>query len=339
VWHNVRPGTGVSLRDLAAQLYSEAMTGANQPGTSAAWDVVGIGANSVDYVHLLPGYPQPFGSFAKMKIERQEILCGGQMATAMCACARLGLRARYAGVTGTDENGRRVRAELRRRGIDLTDVIIRDAQNQFAVILVDETNGDRIVLWDRDDRLLMRDRDIPVEAIAAARVLHVDDVDQAAAIRAAAIARERQVPTTSDIDRLTERTPELVDAVSIPIFAEHVPPRLTGRNDQEEALRALRQPHHRLLCVTLGERGAMALDESGTHYAPAFQVDAIDTTGAGDVFRAGFIYALLRGWSTDDILRFANAAAAVSCTRLGALGGIPALDEVEELVASGKARA
>jgi sugar/nucleoside kinase (ribokinase family) len=302
------------------------------------WDVVGIGANSVDFVHLLPGYPQPFGPFAKMKIERQEILCGGQTATAMCACARLGLRARYAGVTGTDENGRRVRTELARRGIDLTDVIIRDAQNQFAVILVDETNGDRIVLWDRDERLLMRDRDIPVEAITAARVLHVDDVDQAAAIRAAAVAREANVPTTSDIDRITERTPELIDAVSIPIFAQHVPARVSGINDPDGALRALRRPHHQMLCVTLGENGAMALDEDGIHYAPAFEVEAVDTTGAGDVFRAGFIYAMLHGLSTDDILRFANAAAAVSCTRLGALGGIPSLEEVEALATTGRVR-
>jgi sugar/nucleoside kinase (ribokinase family) len=82
----------------------------------------------------------------------------------------------------------------------------------------------------------------------------------------------------------------------------------------------------------------MALDADGMHYAPAFHVDAVDTTGAGDVFRAAFVYALLREWSTDDILRFANAAAAVSCTRLGALGGIPSLREVEALVASGNVR-
>ena len=273
-----------------------------------------------------------------MKIQRQQILCGGQMATAMCTCARLGLRAKYVGVTGTDANGRRVRLELEQRGIDLSDVIIRDAQNQFAVILVDETNGDRIVLWDRDDRLMMRDRDIPAEAITHARLLHVDDVDQEAAIRAAQIAREYGVPVTSDIDRLTDRTRELIDSVSIPIFAEHVPTRVSGFHGQEEALRALQQPHHQMLCVTLGERGAMALDRHGVQHAPAFHVDAVDTTGAGDVFRAGFIYALLRGWQTADILRFANAAAAVSCTRLGALGGIPSLDEVEALVASGNVR-
>jgi sulfofructose kinase len=309
------------------------MTDANR-----SWDVVGVGANSVDFVHLLPGYPQPFGSFAKMKIEKQEILCGGQMATAMCACGRLGLRAKYAGVTGTDDNGRRVRRELEQRGIDLSDVVIRDAQNQFAVILVDQTNGDRIVLWDRDEKLMMREREIPVDAIGLSRVLHVDDVDQGAAIRAAQVARDLGVPVTSDIDRLTDRTEELIDAVTIPIFAEHVPTRVTGLNDQEEALRRLKKPHHRLLVVTLGEQGAMALDGDRIHYVPAFQVTAIDTTGAGDVFRAGFIFALLREWPTEELLRFANAAAAVSCTRLGALGGIPALTDVEGLVQSGKVR-
>jgi len=303
--------------------------------STAASDVIGIGANSVDYVYLLPGYPQPSASFDKMQIERQEILCGGQTATAMCACARLGLRVRYVGVSGTDENGRRVRAELGRRGLDLTDLIIRDAKNQFAIILVNQTTGQRIVLWDRDEGLLLRERDIPVDAIVSARVLHVDDVDQMAAIRAAHVAREHGVPTTSDIDRFTDRTRELVDAVSIPIFAEHVPARLTGLNDQADALHELRQEHHRILCVTLGEQGAMALDANGIHYAPAFRVNAVDTTGAGDVFRAGFIYALLRGWSTDEVMRFANAAAAVSCTRLGALGGIPSLGEVEALIESG----
>lgn len=308
------------------------------PGPDREWDVVGIGANSVDFVHLLPGYPQPFGTFAKMKIQRQEILCGGQMATAMCACSSFGLRAKYVGVTGTDENGRRVRRELERRGIDLSDLIIRDAQNQFAVILVDETNGDRIVLWDRDDKLLLRERDLPADAIAHARVVHVDDVDQAAAILAARLARDAGVPVTSDIDRLTDRTGDLISAVTIPIFAEHVPTRFTGVHDQEAALGALREPHHRMLCVTLGERGAMALDADGMHYAPAFHVEAVDTTGAGDVFRAAFVYAFLHEWHTDEILRFANAAAALSCTKLGALGGIPALADVEALVASGNVR-
>src|SRR6267142_3148028 len=153
------------------------------------WAVIGIGENSVDSVSILPGYPQPHGPAAKMRIRERHVLCGGQMATAMCACASLGLRAKYVGVTGTDDNGRRIRAELRRRNVDVSDLVIRDVENRFAVILVDESTGERIVLWDRDDQLRLRDRELPTEALAAARVVHVDDVDNDAAIRAATIAR------------------------------------------------------------------------------------------------------------------------------------------------------
>ena len=107
----------------------------------AIWDVVGIGANSVDYVYRLPAYPEPDGPNAKMRISNHSISCGGQMATALSTCAALGLRAKYIGATGTDDNGRRIRDELARREIDSTDVVIRDVANQFAIILVDEHSG------------------------------------------------------------------------------------------------------------------------------------------------------------------------------------------------------
>ncbi|HXH06550.1 MAG TPA: PfkB family carbohydrate kinase [Vicinamibacterales bacterium] len=292
-----------------------------------ACDVLGVGANSVDYVNLLPAYPQPQGPSSKMRIRRQAICCGGQTATAMATCASFGWKAKYVGATGTDDNGRRVREELVRRGVDTTEAVIRDAPNQFAVILVDESTGERIVLWDRDPRLQLRDREVSPDTIAAARLVHVDDVDEAAAIRAARLARERGLPVTSDIDRVSDRTEELVRAVTVPIFAEHVPAALTGLSDPELALRKLRSRHPGLLCVTLGARGAMALDGDRLYYSPGFRVHAVDTTGAGDVFRGGFIHGLLQGWPTDRLLQFANAAAAASCTRLGAMHGVPTLDE------------
>jgi len=302
------------------------------------WDVVGVGANSVDFVNLLPGYPQPFGSFAKMQIRDRRVLCGGQTATAMCTCASLGLRSKYVGVSGTDENGRRIRTELTKRDVDIADLIIRDAENQFAVILVDETTGERIVLWDRDDKLRLRERELPVEALTAARVVHVDDVDDDAAIRAAMIARRAGAIVTSDIDRLTPRTEELARSVTHAIFAQHVPTHLAGTNDMGMALRTLRTRYDNVLVVTMGEHGAMALEGDTLHHEPAFKVQAVDTTGAGDVFRGGFIYALFHGQPIDQALRTANAAAAVSCTRLGALNGVPTLDEVNALIASRNVR-
>jgi sulfofructose kinase len=302
------------------------------------WDVVGIGANSVDFVNILPGYPQPSGPFAKMRIRERHVLCGGQTATTISTCARFGLRAKYVGVSGTDENGRRVRAELAKRQVDVDDLIIRDAENQFAVILVDETSGERIVLWDRDERLRLRERELPLEALISTRIVHVDDVDDEAAVRAARIGLDAGAMVTSDIDRLTTRTEELGEIVTHAIFAQHVPPHLTCTDDMETALRKLQRPNHQILCVTLGEQGAMALDGDAFYYEPAFTVRAVDTTGAGDVFRGGFIYGLLQGLPTPLALRTANAAAAISCTRLGALNGIPSLEEVIELVAAGTAR-
>ena len=306
--------------------------------STQGWDVVGIGANSVDFVNLLPAYPQQHGSFAKMRIRKQTVSCGGQMATALTTCASLGLRAKYVGVTGTDENGRRVREEMAVRTVDMVDAIIRDAPNQFALILVDESSGERIVLWDRDERLVLRERELPVEAIGASRLVHVDDVDQEAAIRAAGLAREAGLPVTSDLDRLTDRTPALVAAVTVPIFAEHMPPALTGEPDQERALRKIRAGHDGLLVVTLGQYGAMALEGDRVHHANGFKVEAVDTTGAGDVFRGGFIFGLLNGWPVEQVLRFANAAAAVSCTRLGALNGVPTREETMHLLEAGVVR-
>jgi sulfofructose kinase len=303
------------------------------PCVDRPFDVLGIGATSVDFVYQLPAYPSPTASLAKMRISQHFVSCGGQVATALATCASLGLRAKFVGVTGTDDNAKRVRRDLEDRGVDLSDVVIRDVANQYAVILVDEHSGERIVLWDRHERLQLRDRELPPEAIAGARVVHVDDVDINAAIRAATIARGTGTTVTSDIDRVHERTMELVRAVTFPIFAEHVPSALTGRHDPEDALRALRREHDGILCVTLGVAGAIALDGDQLLRVPAFAVNAVDTTGAGDVFRGAFIYGYLKGWTLEAAIRFANAAAAVSCTRLGAMASVPSREEAERFLA------
>jgi sulfofructose kinase len=297
-----------------------------------AWDVVGVGANSVDYVYRLPTYPEPQGPNSKLKVSSHRISCGGQIATTLSTCAAMGLRSKYVGAVGADGNGQRLRAELQHRGIDVSGVVERDALNAYAVILVAEGVGERIVLWERSEALALRASEIPADAIAAARVLHVDDVDQEAGIAAARMGRAAGVRVTSDIDRVTDRTEELVSTVTIPIFAEHVPPALTGESDPERGLRKLRRTHAGMLCVTLGPHGAMLLDGDRAYHEPAFPIDPVDTTGAGDVFRGAFIVALLRGDAPADIIRFANAAAAVSCTRPGAIDGVPTLADAEKMM-------
>jgi sulfofructose kinase len=296
-------------------------------------DVLGVGCNSVDYVYRLPASPKADSSTAKLRISSHQVMCGGQMATAMAACAALGLRAAYLGCVGNDHNGRLLLNALQDRGVDVSSVMTRECANRFAVIAVDETTGERIVLWDRDDRLNIERREIDERLIRSARIVHVDDEDHEAAISTALIAKAAGVPVTSDIDRFTARTRDLIDAVTIPIFAEHVLPAVTGETDPEKALRSIRNSHKGMLCVTLGAHGAMLLHGHELFVSPAFPVKAIDTTGAGDVFRAGLIYGLLNNYPPQEILRFANAAAAVSCTRNGAMAGVPSLADVRSLSA------
>jgi sulfofructose kinase len=305
-----------------------------KPSSQTQWDVLGIGANSIDFVTVVPAFPRPEGWYSKMQIRRHLVSCGGQTATAMAVCARFGLRARYIGAVGDDENGQRVLADLPRHGVDASGVVRLPGRNQFAVIVIDGQTGERAVLWDRDAGLQMRESDIPLAAIAEARVVHVDDVDQAAAIRAARHAVGLGIPVTSDLDRMTDRTAELVESVTYPIFADGLHEKLTGCADHEAALRRMCRPHHKALCITVGQHGAVALAGGRFIASAGFKVEAVDTTGSGDVFRGAFIYALLQGWDIERTLTFANAAAGLACTGVGAMAGIPDLDASLALAAS-----
>src|SRR3989442_5752907 len=103
----------------------------------AEWDVIGIGANSVDYVYRLPAYPQPGGPHAKMRITTHAVTCGGQVATALATCAALGLRAKYVGSTGKDHNGRRTPDQLAPPARDADESTNCHAPHHAALVLPD----------------------------------------------------------------------------------------------------------------------------------------------------------------------------------------------------------
>lgn len=294
--------------------------------------IVGFGENSVDIVYRLPHYPQPGTPTSKVAIERHDVQPGGQVATTLVTCAAFGLSTRYVGTFGNDAPGAMIRAALQRRGVDVSLALEREAPNRYAVILIDGSD-ERLILWQRDARLAVSPTDVRREWIAGATLVHVDATDAEAGIVLAHLARQAGLDVTCDIDQITPDTKRLLDAVSIPILAEHVPATLTGEPDPERALRALRHHHPGRLVVTLGRRGSAMLDGDRFLYAAGFPVDVVDSTGAGDVFRGAFIYSLIRGDAPEETLRFANAAAAIACTREGALPSVPSFVDVERLLA------
>src|SRR5262245_26518762 len=206
----------------------------------SACDVVGIGENSVDIVYRVP---QIAGPGQKVRATGCRRLLGGQVATTLCTCATLGLQTRYVGTFGNDEHGRLIRSELEQRGVDTSHAVVRYAPNRHAVILVDERTGERTIVWQRDSSLAVRPEDLARDTLADARVLHVDNIDEKAAIAAAKMGRDAGLIVTSDIDQVTDKTAELVAAATFPVLAERVPQALTGESDPRKAIVALRQRH------------------------------------------------------------------------------------------------
>jgi sugar/nucleoside kinase (ribokinase family) len=296
------------------------------------FDVVGFGLNAVDHLCVVPHYP---GFDTKTEILRYARLGGGQAATTVSFLARMGLRAKYIGKVGSDELGRFSLDSLRSEEIDTSAVRIEPgARNQYAVIIIDRGSGERTILWERDPRLGFRESELRREDVCVARVLHLDGHDHDAALRAATWAEESGIPVVIDLDKVVPRAAELIGKVDFLIASSNFPPEFTGIDDPIAALRALRAHCRGFLAVTLGARGALALVGDDCIRFPAFKVHAVDTTGAGDVFHGGFIYGLLQNWSLERIMGFANAAAGLNCTHLGARARIPPLDEILELAAS-----
>jgi sulfofructose kinase len=294
-------------------------------------DVVGVGLNATDTVIPVTNFPQ---SGSKIEIHSAEAMLGGQVATAMCACQQWGLRTRYVGKLGDDHAAALHRAEFARLGVETHLLTAAGCSSQQAFILVDHA-GERTVLWKRDSRVTLLPQEVQRDWIVNARVLHLDGHDTAAATQAAQWACAAGIPVVADLDALYAGVESLLPRIDFLITSRDIPTRLTSDPDLRRALQEVHRRYHcRLTAATLGSEGVLAWDGEQFHYVPAFQVEVIDTTGAGDIFHAGFIYGLLQNWPVQRQLEFACAAAALNCTAAGARGAIKSVHEIESLIVS-----
>jgi sulfofructose kinase len=299
---------------------------------SPSIDLVGVGLNAIDTLIPLPHYPE-LGS--KVEFRSANILPGGQVASAVIACQQWGLRTSYVGKVGEDRFADIHREEFAKAGVEAHLLAAQGCASQQAFILVDDT-GERTVLWKRDNNLTLRPEELKQEWIVEARALHVDGHDTAAAIQAAIWAKASGVPVIADLDEVYPGVQGLLGNIDYLIASRDIPGRLTGETNLRAGLQALQATYGcRLTAATLGHEGVIAWDGSQFHYAAAFRVESVDTTGAGDIFHAGFIYGLLQGWPLARQLDFACAAAALNCTAIGARGGIESVEAIENLIITG----
>jgi len=295
------------------------------------FDVVGIGLNATDTLLVLPHFPAYAG---KAPFLEEIVSPGGQVASALVACARLGLRVKYIGTVGDDERGRIQLESLRAEGINLDHLQIRrGCPNQSGYILIDRSTGERTVLWRRPECLRLDPAYISPEMITCARLLHIDGHDTPAVEKAARIARQHGIPVTVDVDTIYHGFDRVLAYVDYLIASSEFPVQWTNERDPFKALEMIQTEYGmKVAAMTLGPHGALARAEGRFFYSPAFVVNCVDTTGAGDVFHGAFCYAVLQSMSLEDALEFSNAMAALNCTALGARGGIRSVEEARGLM-------
>ncbi len=302
------------------------------------FDVVGVGLNATDTLILIPNFPAYAG---KVRFIREILSPGGQVASAMIACSAMGLRVKYIGTVGDDLRGQIQMDSLRNSGINIDDVQVRrGCPNQTAYILIDQTTGERTVFWERSDCLRLRPEEIRTEMITNARLLHIDGHDTPAVAEAARIARRHGIPVTVDVDTIYHGFEHVLPNVDYLIASSEFPVAWTSESNPIRALEMIQNEYGmKVAAMTLGAHGALARMDGKFYYSPAFVVNCVDTTGAGDVFHGAFCYAVLQGLPMREALDLSNAMAALNCTALGARGGIRGLDDALALMRRAERRA
>lgn len=291
--------------------------------SSAPFDVVGLGYCALDYLCVVENYPE---LDEKVGMRDFVIQGGGITATAMAAVGRLGGRARFIGKVGDDDFGGRILSGLEEEGVDISRVLVQPGgTSQFSFVVVHRRTGKRTI-FAHGGTARFEPGEISREDVLCARVLQVDAHHFAPAVLAASWAREAGIPVVMDAGSLREGSEELVRHVDHLIASELFARQFVGSEEALSSAREFLESEHEkrtLTAVTLGPLGCIYACKDGIIHQPAFEVEIVDTTGAGDVFHGAFSFGLSRGWHYPEIVEFASAVAALKCTKLGGRAGIP----------------
>lgn len=300
---------------------------------SANFDAVGFGTNAVDHLIRVAEYPE---HNSKVRLTGHTLAAGGEIASTMAGLQRLGMTTAYAGRFGGDQAGEIGIASLTDERVDISACeVVADAKTQIAFILVDQGSGERTVIWDRDRLLAYDAADAPVEMAVRGKVLHISPHDVDACIGMARVARTNGVIVTIDIDNVFDGIEVLLPLVDVCIVSADLPELLVGIRDLSDSLAEITARYGcSIVGVTRGESGS-AFYCGGTYFeSPGFAVPGgcVDTTGAGDAFRTGFLYGMLTHASVEDCAVFGNAVAALKCRSVGARAGLPTKNALDNFL-------
>ncbi len=291
-----------------------------------AYDIFGLGQCSLDYIGTISDFPH---ADEKCEFSDMKIQGGGPVATALVALSRWGLSCSFCGVVGDDPFGDAIRTSLIQEKIHTEGMLIRKGfESQFAFIACEPGRGRRTIFWRRPTGAPPHPGEIDYNAIKQSKVLHTDGLFMDAALQACRYARENGIPVVVDAGTLREGMLDLARLSDYFISSETFAIALVGKDDPVQACERISQLGPCVVGVTLGSRGYVAAYNGTVIKKQAYPVDAIDTTGCGDVFHAGFIYGLIRQWDMEKCFDCAAWSAAQVSLRIGGREGIPTLSEM-----------
>lgn len=288
--------------------------------------ITGLGQCSLDYIAVVDTYP---GVDKKEEVIEWQEQGGGPVATALAALARLGVRCRFYGMTGDDSAGEKIRQSLAEEGIDISGLKVREgAISQKAFVAIEKDTAKRTIFWKRPSGDALKTDEIEKDFLKGSDFLLLDGLMKDASLYAAQRAKALNIPVMLDAGRLRPGMTDLARMADYVVASEEFAKDLGWRISPSALAGEREKMGAEVLTVTLGERGSISVARDGIIEAPAFEVNAVDTTGAGDVFHGGYIYGILRGWELGDTIKFASAMAALKCMKIGGRAGIPKLNEI-----------
>ena len=257
---------------------------------------------------------------------------GGTAANAAMTAARLGVSTAFAGYLGSDIYGDQHVAELAQAGVDTRLVVRGEQATPISAIFV-KPDGARSIVNYKGETNGLTAADLPLPlAHLRPKVLLFDGHQPHLALALAQWAQMQGIMTILDADTVNAGNVELVRRCTLVAASERFSTEWTGARSPQEGLTVLAQAAPAVV-VTLGERGLIWRRGMETGSLPAYAVDAVDTTGAGDTFHGALAAGLAAGLEWLPLLRFAAAAGALCCTKVGARVGIPTAEEVHRLLA------
>ncbi len=291
---------------------------------------VGVGLCALDYICIVKNYPGPEEKHDALHFSRQG---GGPIPTALCALSHFGEKTAFIGKCGDDPEGKDIRAELRRFGVDIKGMVVDSySRTPRAFIWVDSNDGARSVVLDRTEISDLEPRELDIGLLRSCRYLHIDGRESTACLVAAKTARENGAVIVLDAGSPRENINELMPLVDHMIVSRNFAEKFTQQTEPGAAAMKLLGLGFKAVVITLGRFGAVCAAGGDFFQQDAFEVDVVDTTGAGDVFHGAYIYGLGKGWDLPTVIEFSCAAAALKCKRIGGRLGIPTVDEVVQFL-------